>query len=240
MSDAESSSATTSTTTGCPTTSSASMCGCSSRAECRVATGKSPSPRRSDRCVVTSSALSGPKLAAAGCIGRTSREPDSSSSNSGTENSWRGRRWGVDGPWRHGSPRGHFYGLTAAVGTIAPTRFTRWAQSRQARGEQLGEVAPLDARELVALRAARVAVREVDRALVRLAQRRQERVLRDLHGDVVVTLLHAEVAREPAATGEGADRGTGPLEERLVRGEAHDGVVVAVRLHDGGHVREVR
>ena len=47
-----------------------------------------------------SSALSGSNVAAAGCIGRTSREPVSSSSNSGTESSWRRRSgWAGQGDW---------------------------------------------------------------------------------------------------------------------------------------------
>ena len=50
--------------------------------------------------------------------------------------------------------------------------------------------------------------------------------------DLVVALLHAEVAGQAAAAGDPGDRRAGALEQPLVGGPADDGVVVAVRLGD--------
>src|SRR5690606_10952087 len=104
--------------------------------------------------------------------------------------------------------------------------------------EQLREGLALHAAEVVGLGAAREPVREVHVAGGGVAQRGQHRVLRDGDRRLVLALLHAEVAREAAAAGEDLDRRTGVAQKALVRGEPHHRVLVAVRLHDGGHVRE--
>ena len=108
------------------------------------------------------------------------------------------------------------------------------------RCEQLRQVHALDAGQVVGLRAAREAVRQVDVPGGRVAQRRQQRVLRDGDRHVVVALLHAEVAGQPAAARERRELRTGVGEQSTVGGPRHHGVVVAVRLHDRGHVGEVR
>ena len=51
--------------------------------------------------------------------------------------------------------------------------------------------------------------------------------------------LHAEVPGQTTAAGKFAHRRAGPLEERPVRGEAHDRMLVAVRLDDDGASREI-
>src|SRR5690606_41631901 len=80
------------------------------------------------------------------------------------------------------------------------------------------------------LGAAGEAVGEVDGLRPGLPERRQQGVLGDLDRDVVVALLHAEVPREAAASGEPGDRRAGAGEDRGVGVPAHDRVVVAVRL----------
>ena len=70
--------------------------------------------------------------------------------------------------------------------------------------------------------------------------RRQQGVLGDRDRDVVVPLLDAEVAGQPAAAAEPGHRGAGPGEQRGVGLQAQHRRVVAVRLHHDRRAGEVR
>ena len=96
--------------------------------------------------------------------------------------------------------------------------------------EQLGEVQRGPASELAGLGAAGKPVGEQQRALGRGPQRRQQRVLGHGHRDVVVPALHAEVARQAAAPGDGIDVRARRPEHGQVGVVAHDRVLVTVRL----------
>src|SRR5688500_2173104 len=82
--------------------------------------------------------------------------------------------------------------------------------------EELGQMDRTDTREVGELDPAGHAVGEYDGVLAGRAHRREQRVLGDGGGDLVVTLLHAEVPGQAAAAADPRHRGTCLGQQRRV------------------------